>query len=77
MELVHSFCKPDRFFQFLQPSINFIGFVNLESEEDIGLADDDMLEECIEVAYTGDPNLRDNHKVMRQASGKTKNPLNL
>ena len=31
------------------------------SEEDIGVADDDMLEESIEVANTGDPNFRDNH----------------
>ena len=29
MELVNSYCKPDKFFQFLQPSINFIGFINI------------------------------------------------
>ena len=77
MELVHSFCKPDKFYQFLQPSINFIGFINVQKEEDYGVAIDDMLEENIEVAYTRDPNLRDNHKVMKEASGKTKNALNL
>ena len=59
MELVNSYCKPDKFFQFLQPSINFIGFINIQAEEDIGVSDDDMLEESIEVADTRDPNFRD------------------
>ena len=45
--------------------------------DDEDLACDTEVDEDIQVGDTGDANERDNHKVMKEASGKNKNPLRL
>jgi hypothetical protein len=75
VELLKVHCLPDKVFSFLQPSIKFYGFIilqNLDAEE--AISDDDMVDEEIEVGYVpGEPLGKDNAKIMKEASGKTKN----
>ena len=46
IELMNCFCKPDKYYSFLQRKINFVGFViNQTKEEEIGISYDDSVDE--------------------------------